>query len=112
MSEWDGLGCHRWNLEYVTRFEMVYHPTKLLIPSVICSESTYAKTFADARSFSLKIFMVYITRRRDWLGLTQGQPSLGNGVFNVSRQARRAWGRINLEHSELLRPANARYLLH
>ena len=103
-----------WNLEYVTHFETVHHPTKLLIPSLLCSDP-HAGHFIDARTFSLKLFMVYYTNRRDRNYLLfpaddpNGAGSRGNGVWNATLTERRRWAQISLERSRLPRPSPTKY---
>ena len=89
-----------WNFEYVTHFETVHHPTKLLIPSLLCSDR-HAGHFIDARTFSLKLFMVYYTNRRDRNFLLFGSGARGNGVWNATLTERREMSTIFLEHSRL-----------
>jgi len=97
-----------WNFEYVSRFETVQHPVKLLIPTLLCSDSE-AGHFIDARSFSLKLFIVWITNRRDMNYLLYKNGSRGNGVWNATLSERRAMSQIFLENSRLPLPSDTKY---
>lgn len=65
--------------------------------------------FIDARTISLKLFMVYYTNRRDYLYMTYGSGGRGNGVLNASLEQRRAWGKHTLASSDLRLPSAATY---
>ncbi|KAL1511546.1 hypothetical protein AB1Y20_006340 [Prymnesium parvum] len=97
-----------WNLEYVSHFETVHHPVKLLIPSLLCHDES-AIHFFDARTFSLKLFMVYYTNRRDRNYVLYGTGSRGNGVWNATLSERRAMGEVFVKHSKLPKPSPSRY---
>ena len=99
-----------WNMNYVAQFGEVHYFAKLTIPSVMCStpmasagDSWLAPnpdSWLSARAVSLKASIAFLANwRKDVIANGRRLKSL-----SVPEDARRAWGQISLQHSNLPYP--------